>query len=144
MGLPKYLHGHHPNPLRRGFDVLRKKGYKLVGDVAKLLGVSENTVRRLEAEGVIPKARRVELAPDKSVRAYSARDIARIARSRSRERWRTKQSPPHQARPSGARSISWRRSRRRRLKVDRISSTRCELSRCGAAGFRLFSSGTSD
>ena len=26
MGLPKYLHGHHPNPLRRGFDALRKKG----------------------------------------------------------------------------------------------------------------------
>src|SRR5262245_27791127 len=45
MGLPRYLHGHHPNPLRRGFDALRKKGYRLVGEVAKLLGVSENTVR---------------------------------------------------------------------------------------------------
>jgi hypothetical protein len=78
----------HPNPLRRGFDALRQKGYKLVGDVAKLLGVSENTVRRMEAE-VIPKARRVELAQGKSVRAFTAR-VERIARSRARERWRAK------------------------------------------------------
>jgi len=34
----------------------------MVGDIAKLLGASENTVRRMEAEGVIPKARRTELA----------------------------------------------------------------------------------
>lgn len=54
MGLPRYVHGHHPNPLRRGFDALRMKGYRLVGEVAKLLGVSENTVRRMEAEDVIP------------------------------------------------------------------------------------------
>ena len=53
MGLPGYLHGHHRNLLRRGFDALRQEGYQLVGDVAKLLGVSENTVRRMEAEGVI-------------------------------------------------------------------------------------------
>jgi len=90
MGLPRYLHGHHPNPLRRGFDALRKKGYKLVGDVAKLLGVSENTVRRMESQGVIPKARRVELARGKSVRAFTAREVERIAGSRARERWRAK------------------------------------------------------
>ncbi len=75
------------NPLRRGFDALRKKGYKLVGDIAKLLGVSENTVRRMEAEGVIPKAKRFDLARGKNVRAYSAKDIERIARSKPRERW---------------------------------------------------------
>src|SRR3954471_24335306 len=45
MGLPRFVHGHHSNPLRRSFDALRKEGYKLVGDVAKLLGVSENTIR---------------------------------------------------------------------------------------------------
>jgi Mn-dependent DtxR family transcriptional regulator len=81
MGLPRYLHGHHPNPLRRSFDALRKKGYKLVGEVAELLDVSENTVRRMEAEGVIPKARRVELARGKSVRAFTAKEVERIARS---------------------------------------------------------------
>jgi transposase len=62
----------------------------IVGEVAAQLGVSENTVRRMEAEGVIPKARRVKLARGKSVRAYSAKDIERISRSRPRERCRTK------------------------------------------------------
>jgi hypothetical protein len=62
MGLPKYLNKHHPNPLRRGFDALRRKDYRLVGDVAKLLGVSETTLRRMEAAGVIPKAKRFDLA----------------------------------------------------------------------------------
>jgi hypothetical protein len=88
MGLPRYVHGHHPNPLRRGFDALRQKGYRLVGEVAKLLGVSENTVRRMEAEGVIPKARRMELACGRSVRAFTAKEVERIARSDVRERWR--------------------------------------------------------
>jgi hypothetical protein len=90
MGLPRYVHGHHPNPLRRGFDALRKKGYRLVGEVAELLGVSENTVRRMEAEGVIPKARRVELAHGKSVRTFTAKEVERIARSRARARWRAR------------------------------------------------------
>ena len=90
MGLPRYLHGHHPNPLRRGFDALRKKGYRLVGEVAKLLGVSENTVRRMEAEGVIPKARRVEIARGKSARAFTAKEVERIERSRAHERWRAR------------------------------------------------------
>lgn len=91
------MHGHHSNPLRRGFDALHKKGYKLVGDVAKLvgdvaklLGVSESTVRRMEAEGVIPKARRVELARGKSVRTFTANEVERIARSRARERRRAR------------------------------------------------------
>ena len=90
MGLPGYLHGHHPNPLRRGLDALRQKGYRLVGEVAELLGVSENTVRRMEAEGVIPKARRVDLARGKSVRAFTAKEVERIARSKARERWRAR------------------------------------------------------
>jgi len=77
MGLPRYLHGHHPNPLRLGFDALRQKGYKLVGDVAKRFGVSENTVQRMEAEGVIPKARRVALARGKGVRVFTAKEASR-------------------------------------------------------------------
>jgi hypothetical protein len=90
MGLPKYLHGHHPNPLRCGFDALRRKGYKLVGEVAAQLGVSETTLRRMEEEGVIPKAKRIGLARGKSVRVYTAKDIERIARSRPRERWQAR------------------------------------------------------
>lgn len=69
-----------------------KKGYKLVGDVAKLLGVSENTIRRMEEEGVIPKAQRFGLArgKGKSVQAFTTKEVGRIARSRTRERWRAK------------------------------------------------------
>jgi hypothetical protein len=44
----------------------------------------------MEEEGVIPKARRVELARGKSVRAFTAKEVERIARSRARERWRAK------------------------------------------------------
>jgi len=90
MGLPKYLHGHHPNPLRRGFDALRRKGYQLVGDVAAMLRVSENTVRRMEAEGVIPKSKRFEVARGKSVRVYLEVELRRIMRSRATERWRVR------------------------------------------------------
>jgi hypothetical protein len=80
----------HPNPLRRGFNALRRKGYKLVGEVAAQLGVSATTLRRMEAEGVIRKAKRFDLARGKSVRAYSAKDIERIARSRPGKRWQAK------------------------------------------------------
>jgi len=92
MGLPRYVHGHHSNPLRRGFDTLRKKGYRLVGEVAKLLGVSENTVRRMKAEGVIPKAQWFGLSrgKGKTVRAFTTKEVKRIARSRTPERWRAK------------------------------------------------------
>jgi excisionase family DNA binding protein len=84
MGLPRYVHGHHPNPLRRGFDALRRKGYKLVGEVAKLLGVSPTTLRRMEHEGVIPKVKRVEFVRGRSVRVYGAKDVERLAKSRLR------------------------------------------------------------
>ncbi len=89
MGLPRYVYGHHSNPLRRGFDALCKKGYKLVGEVAELLGVSENTVRRMEEEGIIPRAQRFGLAhgKGKSVREFTAKEVERIARSRTRRGW---------------------------------------------------------
>jgi len=87
MGLPQYLHGHHPNPLRRGFDALREQGYKLVGEVAAELGVSPTTLRRMEAAGVIPEAKRVRYARGKTVRAYTAEELELIAGSKPRERW---------------------------------------------------------
>ena len=63
-----------------------------MGDVAKLLGVSENTIRRMEEEGVIPKARRFGLAlgKGKSVRAFTTKEVERILRSRTHERWRAR------------------------------------------------------
>jgi len=70
MGLPRYLHGHHPNPFRRGFGELREQGYKLVGDVATELGVSVTTLRRMEEAGVIPEAKRVTYARQDSPRVH--------------------------------------------------------------------------
>jgi len=89
-GVPKYIHGHHPNPLRRGFDALRKQGYKLVGEVAAELEVSPTTLRRMEEEGVIPEAKRVMYARGKTVRAFTAEDLELIASSKPRERWSAK------------------------------------------------------
>ena len=89
-GMPKYIHGHHPNPLRRGFEALREQGYKLIGEVAAELGVSATTLRRMEEEGVIPRARRLELARGRSVRAYTAEEFELIANSKPRERWLAK------------------------------------------------------
>ena len=86
-GMPKYLHGHHPNPLRRGFDALREQGYKLVGEVAAELGVSATTLRRMEEEGVIPKAKRVAFGSGRSMRVYKTEEVKRIVNSKSRERW---------------------------------------------------------
>lgn len=55
MGVPRYV--SHPNPLRRAFEGLRKKAFRLVSDVAKALGVSATTLRRMEAAGSDPEGR---------------------------------------------------------------------------------------
>jgi len=89
-GMPKYIHGHHPNPLRRGFDALKEQGYKLVGEVAAELGVSTTTLRRIEAESVIPKAKRVNFGRGRRLRVYKAEELERIASSKPRERWLAK------------------------------------------------------
>jgi hypothetical protein len=44
----------------------------------------------MEAEGLIPKAKRFEIARGKSVRAFTAKEVERIARPRTSERWRAK------------------------------------------------------
>jgi hypothetical protein len=83
VGLPRYVHGHHPNPLRRAFEDLRRRGYSFVSDVAKLLGVSATTLRRMEAQGLIPKARRVGYARGKEARVYTAAQLNAMARLRT-------------------------------------------------------------
>jgi hypothetical protein len=90
MGLPRYLHGHHPNPLRRAYAELRRRGHLLVSDVAKALGVSATTLRRMEEEGVIPRARRLEPLRGKSYRVYTAAEVRKMVKGRVAERWRAK------------------------------------------------------
>jgi hypothetical protein len=88
MGLPRYVHGHHSDPLWCGLGKLREQGYKLVGEVATQLGVSATTLRRMEAEGAIPKAKRIAYARGKDARAYTDSQIRAMVRSKVRERWR--------------------------------------------------------
>jgi len=89
-GVPRYAHGHNPTPLRREFDRIHEGGYHLVPEVAARLGVSPTTLRRMEAEGIIPEARRVKVTSGKLVRAYTAEELNRIASSNPHERWLAK------------------------------------------------------
>ena len=86
MGVPRYVPGHHPNPLRRAFESLREKGYRLVADVAQALGVSATTLRRMECSSAIPKAERITYARGKEVRVYTAAQVRAMVRSTVRER----------------------------------------------------------
>ena len=86
-GPPRYVHGHHPNPIRRAYERLRREGYRLVTEVCQELGISPTTLRRLEAAGVLPKVQRIELLKGRSVRVFTARGLkhARIVMERRRE-----------------------------------------------------------
>ena len=77
-GVPRYIHGHHPNPIRRAYERLRSRGYRLIADVCSDLGVSQTTLRRLEAEGVLPKARRLTVLKGRSVRVFTDAQVARL------------------------------------------------------------------
>lgn len=89
-GVPRYIHGHHPNPLRRMFERLRQEGYRLVSEVASALGVSATTLRRMEAEGVVPKALRVSPIQGKSFRVYTAEQVRSLQRQRVVKAWAAK------------------------------------------------------
>ena len=90
MALPKYLLRPPPEPSPPRLRRAAPEGYKLVGEVAALFGVSATTLRRMEAEGVISKAKRFDLARGKSVRAFTAKEVERISRSRAHDRWRSR------------------------------------------------------
>ena len=78
-GLPKYLHGHHSNPIRRAYAELRTQGYVLLGEACKRLGISEGRYRRLEAAGTLPLVERVDVH-GRSTRVMTGADIRRATR----------------------------------------------------------------
>lgn len=87
MGLPGYLPDHAPNGMSLVFERLRAKGHRFV-TFATSLGVSATTLRRMEAEGTIPKARRLAYANRKDARVYTRIQVARMVRSRVQDQWR--------------------------------------------------------
>jgi hypothetical protein len=74
-GPPRYVHGHHPNPIRRAYEKLRRAGYRLIADACRELAVSPTTLRRLEADGTLPRAKRIELLPGRTVRVFRDPDV---------------------------------------------------------------------
>lgn len=77
-GVPRYIHGHHPNPIRRAYERLRSRGYRLIADVCSDLGVSQTTLRRLEAEGVLPKSKRIAVLNGRSIRVFTDAQVMRL------------------------------------------------------------------
>lgn len=68
-------------------------GSRLVSDVAKVLGVSGTTLRRMEAAGAIPAPAHVADARSKEARVYAAAQVrAQVSERRSaarrNARWR--------------------------------------------------------
>jgi len=75
-GMPRYIHGHHPNPLRRFCAVVRAQGLLLTRDVCRKLRISETQYHRLEAAGVFPQPRRWGKPPRLRMRVFAPGDVA--------------------------------------------------------------------
>jgi len=50
-GIPRYIRGHHPNPLRRLYAAVRAQGLLLTREVCRKLRISETQYHRLERQG---------------------------------------------------------------------------------------------
>jgi hypothetical protein len=77
-GIPRYIHGHHPNPLRRFYAVVRAQGLLLTRDVCRKLRISETQYHRLEAAGVFPEPQRWGRLPRPGMRVFVPEDVARL------------------------------------------------------------------
>jgi hypothetical protein len=74
-GIPRYIQGHHPNPLRRFYAVVRAQGLLLTRDVCRKLRISETQYHRLEAAGVFPQPRRWGRLPRPRMRVFAPGDV---------------------------------------------------------------------
>jgi hypothetical protein len=74
-GVPRYIHGHHPNPVRRAYAKVRAQGYVMVGEACRELGIGETTFRRFEAKGIVAQAQRIVLMPGRLIRVLTKADL---------------------------------------------------------------------
>src|SRR5208283_4810026 len=74
-GIPRYIHGHHPNPLRRFYAAVRAQGLLLTRDVCRKLRISQTQYHRLEAAGVLPQPRRWGHLPRPGMRVFAPEDV---------------------------------------------------------------------
>jgi hypothetical protein len=77
-GIPRFLQGHHPNPLRILHAAVHAKKLLLTGDVCKKLGISESHYHRLEKYGVFPCPRRWGRLPRPRLRVFTPEDLSRL------------------------------------------------------------------
>jgi predicted DNA-binding transcriptional regulator AlpA len=77
-GLPRYVSGHHPNPLRLMYVHIEEGGLLTTGEVCARLGISESGYHRLEASGVFPSPRRWGKWPRPKMRIFSAQEVKRL------------------------------------------------------------------
>jgi hypothetical protein len=77
-GVPRYIQGHHPNPLRRFYSIVRAQGLLLTRDICRKLRISETQYHRLEAAGVFPQPRRWGCLPRPGMRVFAPANVARL------------------------------------------------------------------
>ncbi len=77
-GIPRYIRGHHPNPLRRLYAAVRAQGLLLTREVCRKLRISETQYHRLEAAGVFPQSRRWGRLPRPGMRVFAPENVARM------------------------------------------------------------------
>ena len=85
-GIPRFLQGHHSNPLRRLHAAIHAKGLLLTGEICKELGISETQYHRLEKAGVFRSPERWGLRPLPRLRVFTP-DHVRALRAALRT-WR--------------------------------------------------------
>ncbi len=77
VGIPKFIQGHHKMSMTEFVAQLNSEGYLTVGQAAKELGVSENTMRRAESKGWISPEWR-EWGSRKPMRVYRKADLPKL------------------------------------------------------------------
>jgi|HubBroStandDraft_5_1064220.scaffolds.fasta_scaffold158986_3 predicted DNA-binding transcriptional regulator AlpA len=85
-GVPRYLPGHHPNPLRRMYTYIEEEGLLTTGEVCERLGISESSYHRFEASGVFPPSRRWGKWPRPAMRVFSSAAARALASALARHR----------------------------------------------------------
>jgi hypothetical protein len=77
-GTPRFIQGHHPNPLRLLHAAVHAKKLLLTGDVCKKLRISESRYHRLEKCGVFPSPTRWRRPPRPRLRVFTPEDVDRL------------------------------------------------------------------
>jgi hypothetical protein len=92
-GIPRYIQGHHPNPLRRFYAAVRARGLLLTRDVCRKLRISETQYHRLEAAGVFPEPQRWGRLPRRRMRVFASGDVAKLRAALRKEPQGRRQMP---------------------------------------------------